>query len=293
MKDNIYLPLIHIEETPYPIVEGALMCKDNEMLSGYFIIDTGSVENILNYDMAKYISRDMVTEKKQMVCAINGAGENCIISNVTIDLDDNSSCEQFCISQKLDFEKYFGPNRILGLLGSCYLRKHHLAVDFAKKCLRTAAREPIMLDEMSFLFPMQLGMQTYGIPVLKFIKDDTDYFCVADTGCALSMLSEKGKEGVFCCEKSDGKGRVEGISGAAETIHTSASLSLLSVGDRIDRIRLVETEDNFQILQGYEYIVSYNNEQIPSISALLSTHFMLKRKWILDFSNEVIYAKSA
>ncbi|MCR4852666.1 MAG: hypothetical protein K5893_03650 [Prevotella sp.] len=32
-------------------------------------------------------------------------------------------------------------------------------------------------------------------------------------------------------------------------------------------------------------------ERIPPISGLFSTQFMLKRKWILDYDNEVIYAR--
>ncbi len=291
MKENktINLSFVHIKELKVPIIEGAFVDKNGQLQFGYYIVDTGAVDNILNDTIIPMLGEDSITNKSDRMYGIDDHCEIASVYNMKTMIGGFISQEEFTVSHNLNLGKHFGVESIIGLLGSRFLYKHQLVVDFEKECLRSSDSEKISQSGKSFFFPMNLGMRFFGSPVVGYVKDNIEYFCIVDTGCSLSTLTDKGMEGAIVCEDHNKKGKAEGLSGNIETKHARISLSLYSYGDLEGDAKVVETEDEFQIISGRDYIIPVK-EGVPSISGLLSTEFMLKRNWILDYENLVIYA---
>lgn len=289
-KKTINLEFVNVYDNKFPFVIGAFRAKNGQMLDGYFLIDTGSGNNMLNREVERLLGKETFTDKKLGVNAIDRKGEVCPIVDIYMELDGFQSTESFSISQNLDFSCNLGKNRVIGILGSEYLLKHRLVVDYEKGCLRSSDLESITLADKSFFFPMEYGLEWYGIPVVGFVKGDDQYVCVADSGSQQSLIADGALEGVHCCENIEGVGEVKGISGNMQTGYAWITFSLLSLAQKTDETKLVQQESLFQILLDHKCIAHSNQKDCPPISALLSHDFMLRRKWILDYGMQAIYA---
>ena len=113
MKTKIHLPLFYIDHLIYPFVEGAFICKNGTMLDGFFMVDSGSTDNIFNKEALHLLPNDSFSEDSRQVCAISNKGEMCKVADVTIKVGDIEVVEQFNISQNLDFRMFLGKNRII------------------------------------------------------------------------------------------------------------------------------------------------------------------------------------
>ena len=171
------------------------------------------------------------------------------------------------------------------------MRKHHLVLDFAEKCIRPSLQAPLCLDDKSFIFPMGYGLKTYGIPVVGIVKDNEELLCIPDSGCNISLLTRDAMErGAISSSCEEGTSLVEGIFGSVEATLAKVTFSLLSIGKKEGETVLKTDTDTFQILDGRKHIATHHDENIPPISGLFSTDYMLQKKWILDFGTGVIYS---
>ena len=50
MEQSTTLSLFHVDEIMFPFIEGSFVCKTGKVLEGFFLIDTGSTENMFNYE---------------------------------------------------------------------------------------------------------------------------------------------------------------------------------------------------------------------------------------------------
>lgn len=289
-KETINLPLYGVHHYYHPIVEGAFLAKNGQMLHGFFMIDTGSSENILNKDVERLLGSDTFIDDTQRIGALECKGETCPIVNVCVELDGNRSNERFCISQNIVFSDYYGKNRIIGILGSIFMIKHQLVLNLNEECLRTAIIESISLEDKSFFFPMEYGMHHYRIPVVGIVNGKEEYVCVADTGSTLNLIAERALTGFGNYEKLEGDGIVAGVYGKKEISYAEVSFSLFSIGEQTGETRLVTKEDVFQVLPNRDCIHNPEDGEHPPIYGLIGARFMLEQKWILDFGNLAIYA---
>ena len=62
---NFTAKLINIEETKFPIIKAAFKGKDGKIYIGFMIIDTGSVNCILNKSVLPYLDDSAVIEGKK------------------------------------------------------------------------------------------------------------------------------------------------------------------------------------------------------------------------------------
>ena len=288
-KHTFRLPLIEVKINRFPFVEGAFMAKNGKMLEGFFLIDTGSETNLLNREVERFLSGDAYTDEKLQINAVDNKGEECSILNIEIELDCVRSNERFCIPQNIDFKEQFGENRIIGIIGSSYLREHKLVLDYESECLCAASDKEVSLEDLSFACPMSVGLKTHGIPIVAFMKDGEEYFCVPDSGAEDGLFADGAFKGVNSYEMLDAKGTVSGVSGTDETGFAKLSFSLISADEEGNMNNLVEYEDITQVLSDHEYVAN-DGKRFP-ISALLSTKFMLRNKWILDYGNLAIYSR--
>ena len=289
MKMN--LPLIYFQN--FPFVEGAFRCKNGSMLTGFFLIDTGSAQNIFNCEAIHTLPTAMDGEKLR-ISGINNQSEICQQVSIEVQLDNNTSQEDFYISQTIHFEKMFGKNRIIGILGASYLIKHDLVLNYEQNMLHTSDPEVFKNTEMDFTFPMGFGLKSYGVPLVGFEKDDNCFYCVADSGCNVSAITQKAiEEGADSCSWYDENSTVTGVGGAVNTRMADVCFSLLSLGNKEGEFVHKVVSMIFNVWDGDAYICKGNNDTETGISALLGNDFMFKNKWILDFSRGVIYSTKA
>lgn len=76
-RQNINAPIFSISNQNVTFVEGLFRSKDGKMISGYFLVDTGSSDNSLSPAVMDWIGSDCITEEIREMAAINEEGEKC------------------------------------------------------------------------------------------------------------------------------------------------------------------------------------------------------------------------
>ena len=184
---------------------------------------------------------------------------------------------------------------IIGILGNEFMQKHSLVIDYNEYTLHSsnATPENLNISECDFFFPMGIGLDYYGVPVLSIQKDGQDIVTLADSGSADNILSEKviSKYNIPCrivCEESS----VHGISGSIKAKDAQVTFNLLT--SRMEEPELIPYEDHFMISPLSLSIANDSkygkgNVEIPPIEGILGAPFMAKEGWILDFGAKIIY----
>ena len=82
-----------------------------------------------------------------------------------------------------------------------------------------------------------------------------------------------------------------------DTNFCHVSLDLVSVGGTPESPKLYKSEDIVQAISDYEYLMDGlkdpEGNEVPPICGLLSSVFMHRNKWVLDFGVGVIYKAAA
>ncbi len=293
---KINLSLYHVKEIGYPFVCGRFINKKGDEMQGFFMIDTGSTENFFNKDAVKFLDKSCKMEKTHSSSGINNLGEECKRVKVSIRLDEYNDEEVFSISENIDFKQIFGPNQIIGILGTSFLFNNKLVLDYEKERLYSISAEAAeeVPNGKTFNFSINYGLRTWGLPLMGFINggDENEvFFAIADSGANSNHLGKRafdyGTISSTIYEKQSGQ--TIGIGGTFQTSIADVTLSFLcnSNGDKWNRY---ETEDDFFICDDMEYISCLENEDAAPVSGLLGTPFMLKRKWIIDFAHALVYS---
>ena len=294
MRTKIYLPLIHVDHLIFPFIEGSFVCKNGKYLDGFFLVDSGSSDNVFNQEAMHLLADSSIVGEKRQVCAVNNEGEECELVDIKIKIESIESIERFSISHNLDFKSMFGENRIIGVLGSGFMRKYGLVLDYAKKCVRSSELKNFSEEGKVFVCPMDAGFYAYGIPLVCLTNGEEDFLCVPDSGCNTSTLTQYAMEkAAHAYERLDGQQSMHTISGEAITNLAKVNFSLMSITDDEAKCTLVPDTDIFQIVTGQEHICWCANKEIPPISGLISSEFMLRNKWILDYNVGYIYVDAA
>ena len=294
MEKNNSLPLYHIDEVQYPFIEGSFIGKEGKIEKGFFLIDTGSTGNVFNFRAEFLLDEKCYDSEKKSLSAIDNIGEDCAMVNLDIQVGSIESKEVFCIAQNLDLRQRFGKSRIFGILGVSFLLKHQLTLDFEEKCLKPSTIGPICMEDKPFFFPMNFGINNYGIPIVGLYKNDLVYVFIADTGSDLNIVAQDALEkGTHHFLKTQGKRTINGLFGEMEADLAEAEISIISSnkGEGTKEIPTIKDSTLFQVLRGKKYIAKADGDGVPTIDGVLGNEYMLQKQWILDFGNHVIYSR--
>lgn len=293
MQAKITLPFYEADKLNIPLVVGSFTIADGRQVQCFFIIDTGSRDNVLNAKAVKYLAIENLLDEKYAVTSLEGKGEECAVANVDFELGGEEFHESFCICQSLDFQEVLGLNGILGILGSRFLSKRGLALDCGARCLRESDIEGVMINEDTFLCPMQYGFQTYGIPLIAVTKDDEKFLFVADSGCDTTTISQKAIDGTTECKLTDEEDAVHSICGTAKVKMANVKFALCSQTIGENKTKCIEAEDEVKVLP-FDYVdPGKSEEQKPPIFGLMSCKYMMRHKWVLDYKIGYIYSSAA
>lgn len=282
--------LRNIQETKFPIVKAAFKGKDAQIYIGVMMIDTVSVNCILNKSILPYIADDAAIEGKTMkIHSVQGKGVECQGYSLSFRIGNEVFSDTFYVNENMDFGQMF-DGLFIGIIGHGFLRKNNMVLDYETETLHASAGSiegnP---EDYAFFFPMSYGLKQYNIPVVGLVYCDKEYVMVADSGANASVITKHMMDDAgICVRYFDNDGTV--ICFTTDTLDTvlcDVLLSIISVGGTPECPKLYTQNDKAQVINNYQHIMEglkdpEGNDLMP-VSGMLSSDFMLRNKWVLDF----------
>lgn len=290
-----------IEQVKFPIVKAAFKGKDGNVYVGAMMVDSGSVHCILNKSILSLIDESCVIDGKTMdIHSVQGRVVKCQGVSFNFKIGCGEYTDTFYINNTIDFNAMFDGMLLIGIIGHEFLRKNKLVLDYNKEELRHSDGK---LDEdvngYEFFFPMEFGLKKYNLPIVGITHNDKDYILVIDSGANSTIMTKHVVDDAgICKEVLSTEGGVTCFTN--ETMGTNfchVSLDLVSVGGTPESPKLYKSEDIVQVISDYEYLMDGlkdpEGNEVPPICGLLSSVFMHRNKWVLDFGVGVMYKAAA
>ena len=287
-----------IQEMKFPIVKAAFKGKDDQMFVGVMLIDTGSANCILNKSVIPYLDDNAVIEDiTKKIHSMQGKCVECQGYSLFFRIGNGVFSDTFYVNKDMNFDQMF-DYPFIGIIGHEFLQKNKIVLDYETGTLH--ASEGIIevnLEEYAFFFPMSYGLKRYNIPVVGLVYGDKEYLMVADSGANDTIITKYLIDDAGICAKHLGDdGTVTSFS--AETLETAlydVTLSIISVGGTPGCPKVYTQNDKVQVISHCQYIMeelkdAEGNKLMP-MSGLLSSSFMHKNKWVLDFGTGVMYQR--
>lgn len=298
-ESNINVKMFRIVGDVAPLVIVDYLDKDAQEHSGLLLLDSCSNENILSTDMLDSLG---------ITC--NDSGETSEVATAG-DVIVKLKCakfsfvfggEQFQESFSLvdsNLPRVAGDIPIIGILGNIFMLKNQLVIDYSDFSVHTSDVSPenLSISDCDFFVPMGLGFEYYGLPVLPMIQGDKQIVTIADTGATHNVIAKQTIiDNGFECHFHNKKDTITGIGGIVEAEDATIGFTLLSLAEGGDQETLIPHKSDFKVIPHYLMTPSQekcdrNGEQLPPVEAIISSSFMAKEGWVLDFGAEIIYRR--
>ena len=280
-----------------PVIPFYFQDKENRTFECCMLIDTGCHSNILFGAM-----NDLLPEE----CFQKGETKKIKTLFRTF---DNTNAKMSFILQNRQFTEDFslcetnhlkiGTRIVVGILGICFLLKHGLTLDFSNLMLHNfKSNEEEILANTDYALDMNMGLNTYGLPILVILKGQNAILALADSGANMNSITRKALSDLNCEYKM------------LENKQTVFAFNVFKVVDNIELLytlcyssdmkNSVDYKDHFSVVDldhflsitedvGKKVLIPNTNEEIPPIEAIIGTDFMNREGWILDFKELGIF----
>lgn len=283
-----------VNEVKFPLVKAAFKGKDGNVYIGMILIDTGSVDCILNKSVLSLIDSSLIREDdKKVIHSVQSDANICQGVDFTFKMGNEVFSDIFYVNEEIDFNQMF--EGFIGIIGHDFLRKHQLVLDYSSKTLHGSYGNVGNPGDYDFFFPMEYGIKQYNIPVVGLVYGTKEYIIVADSGANDTVITQ------FVIDESGssanaelGNGSVVGFNNKLmDTSIQEVNLCLLSIGGTEEEPKLCSYKDKVQVVGEHKYLMDNlkdsDGNELPPISGLLSSAFMLEHKWVLDFGAGAMY----
>ncbi len=296
-KEMMSIELFHIDEFQYPLVEAVYEGKNGKLYYGVFIIDSGATDNQLNKTVVEILSDECYLPNESIkITSVQGQGCECKAMKLDFKTTNNLSfTEKFYASEmRMDF---LGKGAVIGILGVDFLKKHNLSLDFESKTLHTSSMDEVKIENCDYYYGMEYGFKTHTIPLVPIANGDDMYYLVADTGANVTAITKHVMEicNMPISDYQKNHTTIETLTCNINADICNSTINLVSLKNGGEGFKMLSYEDQIQILPNLDYVVDAvkndKGEEIPAICGLLSSAFMLRNKWILDFRTGVIYSR--
>ena len=295
---NFTAKLINIEETKFPIIKAAFKGKDGKIYIGFMIIDTGSVNCILNKSVLPYLDDSAVIEgKKKKIYSVQDKSMECQGYSLSFRIGNGKFSDTFYVNMDMDFDQMLNCP-FIGIIGHEFLRNNNIVLDYETETLHDSTGSiEVNPEDYEFLFPMSFGLNQYNIPVVGLVYGDKKYLMVADSGANDTVITKHLMDEAGICVKHLGNdGTLTCFS--TDTLETSlfvVTLSIFSLGGTSECPKLYTKNDKAQVIGNCQHIMeglkdADGNDLMP-VSGLLSSEFMHRNKWVLDFGTCMMYQR--
>lgn len=279
-----------------PFVKVAFPDNDGNLYEGWMLIDTGSVNCILNRSVVKYLDSTAKRDKDTLsILSLNSDETVCHGYDFLFKMGDVVFDDVFYVNPELDFDQDI--EGLVGIIGHEFLSKHKYALDYASKTLHSSNGSLDEFEACEFMFPIEFGIKNYNIPVVHLVTGEKEFVLVADSGANQTLVSRQVLNALGWKVASDNdRGTVKGFNNKQmDTSIQKVNLPLLSLGGMEENLKLFLCKDTVHVLPEQDYLMDNltdadGNPLLP-VSGLLSSAFMLKHRWVLDFGQGVMYCK--
>jgi hypothetical protein len=292
-KKSVNVEMYRVVGDLNPFVKVGFVDKDAEEHTGLMMLDSGSNVNLLSCEADRYIG-NMCRHDDAELEITDSVGETMIADYVHFSFAFGG--EQFNENFGIDKDCHLGNVEdlpIIGLLGNKFMQQHGLVIDYSDFTVHTSdiSRTGLCASECDFIFPMEVGLKNYGLPVLAIHHDETDAAVLADTGSSANVVSTQCiSQCDLKCEYKDENETLNGLKGSSEARWANVSFNLPTL--REDCAESIPFHDSFMVInhpvaEGYVY----NDDVSQPIEGMIGSPFMAKQGWTLDFAQKVIYKR--
>ena len=295
-EKSIDVKLFRVDGDLAPFVEVNYLDKENRNNKGLFLIDSASTDNVLSKEMVdKAVEIRKIEGESTNIQSIANETVCMEMVNFSFCMGDHSLQDVFCIATEAFPAKVTG-NEVLGILGLKFLRTYGMVLDYSNFTLHTSCLDQASFNpaECEYFFPMQLGLDYYGLPVVCLKQNGKEIITIIDTGATNNILAEKTvTENNFICTRLNEKEIINGISGSFEAENAIIQFNLESIIGEEETTE-IEKRGRFSISPHYIYEPSQSEcksagEQLPPIEGLLAAPFIAANRWVLDFKAGIVY----
>ena len=187
--------------------------------------------------------------------------------------------------------------KVVGILGIRFLKQHGLVIDYSDYSFHTSSvnSSNLSIGDCDYFFPMEIGLNNYGLPVVAVIQNKKEIVALVDTGATSNMIAEQTvKEHKFNCFRTNEKDVMIGVTGEVTVEEAIVKFNLASITE--SSIKKLSRHANFYLLPHYvftpcEDYCDTKNAQQPPIEVAIGSPFMAKQGWAIDFGAKIIYKR--
>lgn len=295
-ENGIRVELFRMKGDVAPFVKVDYMDKYAEEHIGLMLLDSGSMGNILSNEMADGIGTMCKLEEETMIHSI--ANEVMETDNVRFSfvMGGRQFRDTFCLSTNA-LPIHVKGMKVVGILGIRFLKQHKLVIDYSDHSLHTSCVNPgnLSISDCDYFFPMEIGLNNYGLPVVAVIQNKKEIVALVDTGATSNMIAEQTVNSHnFNCSRTNEKDVMMGIAGEVEVEEAIVKFNLATLTGT--SIKQLSRHANFYLLPHYVFTPSEEfcdakDEQRPPIEVAIGSPFMARQGWVIDFGAKIIYRR--
>ena len=295
--NNIRVQMIRMIDNFVPYVKVDYMDKDAKEHTGLMLVDSGTDNSILAGEIAELCILKKDDGNVNRVRTISGDIVETTKVEFSFVLGNHQLQDDFFLCDVFH-NMALNDKSIIGIIGTNFLRNHNLVIDYADGSLHTSNANPsnLVIADCDYFFPLEIGFNYYGLPVVAIRQNGTDLVMVADTGATDNMIAVQSlRDNGFKYSYLDSKDIVSGLNGDIEVDQATVDFNLLTLDENnnaneVSHNNLFKVSPNF-LIPSDELGRDKNGEPLPPIEGLISSEFMAKQGWVLDFGAGIIYKK--
>ena len=301
-RNNISVKMFRVEGDYAPLVKVNYMDKDAQEHSALMLLDSCSTVNILSSELDNCIGALCNNENEATnIITCN----NSVITSNGVDFSFAFGGEEFHESFYMGnhhLPRIAGDLPIIGILGNKFMLKHNLVIDYSDFTIHYSDVSPenLSIADCDFFTPMGYGLVYYGIPVLPIVQGENQIFTMADTGASFNIIARQTiDDNGFDCQYQEEADSISGIGGSdTEAENAVVSFKLMTLANADNSINEVSYSSQFKVIPHYPFTLPQgscdkNGNPLPPIQAIISSPFMAKEGWILDFGADIIYRRKS
>lgn len=285
----------------FPFVEIGYVDQEGNEHAALMVVDSCCCNNVLFGLRAE--RHGLVLQEEEGTVEVRGAGNEIVTTSLAkfhFVLGGEQFHESFCIKEgDIQIASEINDMPIIGIIGNLFMQQYHLAIDYSDYTLHTSCVSPdsLPISACDFFFPMEFGLERYGIPVVAVRQNGNDLVVLADTGATNNMMASQSiTENGFDCRFLDSTDMITGIAGETEAKEAMMKFSLLTLTE--DASDVMNHEDLFKVTPHYlltpdEDERDENGVHLPPVVGIIGSSFMDRENWVLDFGNKFIYRRKA
>ena len=276
-----------------PFIKVDFVDKDAQEHTALMLLDSGSNVNLLSSGADRYIG-DLCRHDDTELEITDSVGETIIADYVHFSFAFGG--KQFNEDFGIDKDCHLGNVEdlpIIGLLGIKFMQQHELVIDYSDFTVHTSDihQTGLCASECGFLFPMEIGLKDYGIPVLAIHHEEMDAAIIADTGSSSNVVSTHCiSQCHLTCDYKGEADTMRGLKGRLEAQWADVRFQLLTL--REDDTDGIPFNDSFLVVNHSVAKGSdFGKNELQPIEGIVGSPFMAKHGWLLDFAQKVIYKR--